>query len=100
MLVHECVYVHVCECMHTCVYMCRLVVYKLHNTLLLGWVLLKVSLYTYNKSVYSNDEDKDKALDYQKLMEATVEISSHQKIGNMITFTEVTPSCDHSMKTV
>ena len=62
--------------------------------------MLRVSLYTYNMSVYSNDEDKDKALDCRKLMEATVEISSYQKIGNMITFTEVTPSRDHNMKIV
>ena len=45
----------------------------------------------YNMSVYSNDEDKDKALDCHKLMEATVEISSYQQIGNMITFTEPRP---------
>ena len=65
--------------------MYRPVVYTLHNIPLLGWVLLRVTLYMYNMSVYSNDEGKDKALDCHKLMEATVEISSYQKIGYTIT---------------
>ena len=86
--VHVCVRVSMCMFVHVCIYTCRPVKYTLYNIPLLGWVLLRVSLYMYNMSVYSNDESKDKALDCHKLMEATVEISSYQKIGNMITFTE------------
>ena len=47
------------------------------HTPLLGWVQLRVNLYMYNMSVYSNDEDKDKVVDCHKLMEVTTEISSY-----------------------
>ena len=36
----------------------------------------------YNMSVYSNDEDKDKVLDFRKLKEATRETSSYGQIEN------------------